>query len=54
MPTVFTGARVCQRISTRVGQVERVIQLAVSRQPGIGGDRGAAKLQQQTTVEIEP
>jgi hypothetical protein len=32
---------------------KRVIHLAVSRQPGVGSDRGTAKLQQQTTVEIE-
>ena len=37
-----------------VGQVERVIQLAISQQSGIGGDRLTAKLQQQTAVEIEP
>jgi len=29
-------------------------QLAVCQQPGIGCDRRAAKLQQQTTVEIDP
>jgi Transglycosylase len=52
--TVLAGARVRQRIGTRVGQAQRVVQFAVSQQPGIGGDRGAAKFQQQTTVEIEP
>ena len=51
---VLAGAHVRQRIGTRVGQTQRVTQLAVSQQPGIGGDRGPAKLQQQTTVEIEP
>ena len=54
MATVLAGARVGQRIGTRVGQAQRVIQLAIGQQPGIGGDRGAAKLQHQTTVEIEP
>jgi hypothetical protein len=52
--TVLAGTRVRQLIGTRVGQAQRVIQLAVSQQPGIGGDRGTAKLQQQTAVEIEP
>jgi hypothetical protein len=36
MPTVLTGACVRQRFGTRVGQAQRVIQLAVSQQPGIG------------------
>jgi hypothetical protein len=45
--TILAGARVRQPIGTRVGQVQRVIQLPVSQQPGIGGDRGTAKLQQQ-------
>ena len=54
MASVLAGARVRQSIGARVGQAQPVIQFAVSQQPGIGGDRGAAKLQQQTTVEIEP
>jgi hypothetical protein len=36
-----------------VSQAQRVIQLAVSQQPGIGSGRGTAKLQQQTTIEIQ-
>jgi hypothetical protein len=35
-------------------EAQRVIQFAVSQQPRIGGDHGTAKLQQQTTIEIEP
>jgi hypothetical protein len=54
MPTVLARARVRQCFGTSVGQVERVIQLAMSQQSGIGGDRRTAKLQQQTTVEIAP
>jgi hypothetical protein len=46
--------RIGKRIGTRVGQAQRVIQLAVGQQPGVGGDRGAAKLQHQTAVEFEP
>jgi len=34
--TVLAGARVGQLVGTRVGQAQRVIQLAVSQQPGIG------------------
>jgi len=51
---VLAGACVRQRSSSRVGQAQRVIQLAVSQQPGSRGDRRAAKLQPQTTVEIQP
>jgi hypothetical protein len=42
-----------ERIGRRVGQTHRVIQLTV-RPTGIGGDRRAAKLQQQAMVELEP
>jgi hypothetical protein len=52
--TVLAGACIRQRIGRRVGQAQRVVQLVVRQQPGIGGDRGAAKLQHQLTVEIEP
>jgi hypothetical protein len=52
--TVFAGARVGQRFGTRIGQAQRVIQLAAGQQPPIRGDRRTAKLQQQTTIEIEP
>src|SRR6516164_6951186 len=41
-------------MGTRVGRPQRVFQLAIGQQPGIGGDRGTAKLQQQMAVEIEP
>jgi hypothetical protein len=34
-------------------RAQRVIQLAIGQQPGIGGDRGTTKLQHQTPVEIE-
>ena len=54
MATILAGARVGQRLGTRAGQAQRIIQLAAGQQPGVGGDRGAAELQQQTTVEIEP
>ena len=53
MTTVFSGVPIGERIGTCLGQPDRIIQLAIGQQPGIGGDRGTAKLQQQTTVEIE-
>ena len=54
MTTVFSGVPIGERIGTRLGQPDRIIQLAIGQQRGIGGDRGTAKLRQQTTVEIEP
>ena len=54
MATVLAGACVRQRSRSRVGQAQRIIHLAVGQQPAVGGDRGAAELQQQTTIEIEP
>ena len=54
MATVLAGARVRQRLGSRVGQVQGIVQVAVGQQPGIGGNRRTAKLHQQTTVEIEP
>jgi hypothetical protein len=54
MATVLAGARIGEQVTGRVGQAQRVIQLAVNQQPRIESDRGTAKLQQQTTVEIEP
>jgi hypothetical protein len=51
---ILAGARVGERIGPRVSQAHRVIQLAIRQQPGIGGDRRAAKLQHHATVEIEP
>jgi hypothetical protein len=54
MASVFAGARIGERIGTRVGQAHGIVQLAVGQQAGIGGDRGAAKLQHQPAVKIEP
>jgi hypothetical protein len=46
--------RIGEGVGTRVGQSQLVVQLAIGEQPGIGRDRGAAKLQHQAAVEIEP
>ena len=54
MATVLAGPRIRQPFGTPVSEAKGVLQLAVSQQPAIGGDGGAPKLQQQTTVEIEP
>jgi hypothetical protein len=52
--TILAGACIGEHVATRVGQAQRVIQLAVGQQPDIGGDRGAAKLEHQPAVKIEP
>ena len=54
MTAVLAGARIGKDIGTRLGQPQRFIQLAIGEQPGIGRDRGAAKLKHQAAVEIEP
>jgi hypothetical protein len=54
MAAVLAGARIGEGVGTRVGQSQRVVQLAIGEQPGIGRDRGAAKLEHQAAVEIEP
>jgi len=54
MPGVLVGARIGESVGTRIGQSQRVVQLAIGKQPRIGGDRGAAKLKHQAAVEIEP
>ena len=35
-------------------QTEGVVEFAISKQASIGGDHGAAKLERQAAVEIEP
>jgi hypothetical protein len=45
MATVLARARIGKHIGTRVSQAQRVIQLALGQQPGIGSDHAAAKLE---------
>ena len=53
MPSILAGTRIRKYFSRARSQAEGVIQFAMGKQPGIGGDHGAAKLQLQATVEIE-
>jgi hypothetical protein len=53
MAAVPADAWVGEHIGTRVGQAQRVIQLAIGQQPVTGSDRGTANLQHQTSVEIK-
>ena len=47
-------ACVGQNITRYLGQTEYVVEFAISQQPSIGGHQGAAKLEHQAAVEIEP
>jgi hypothetical protein len=54
VPAVPAGARVNQFIAHHVRQPERVIEFAIGKQPGVGGDPGAMKRELQAAVEIKP
>ena len=54
MVTVLAGAGIGERVGTRVGQSQGVVQLTIGKQPCIGRDRRAAKLKHQAAVEIGP
>ncbi len=49
-------ARACigEHLARHHAQPKSVVEFAVGQQPGIRGDNGAAKLQRQAAVEIEP
>src|SRR5262249_2677943 len=54
VPTILATACVGQNITRHLGQTEYVVEFAISQQPSIGGHQGAAKLEHQAAVEIEP
>ena len=54
MAAVLAGARIGERLARHRAQPECVVEFAIGQQSGIGGDHGAAKLQHQAAVEIEP
>ena len=54
MAAVLASARVGEHLARHRGQTERVVKFAIGEQSGIGGDHGAAKLEHQAAVEIEP
>src|SRR5215470_5626595 len=41
-------------LDRHLGQTEYVVEFAISQRPSIGGHQGAAKLEHQAAVEIEP
>src|SRR5262245_57485649 len=54
VPTILATACVGQNITRYLGQTEYVVEFAISQQPSIGGHQGAAKLEHQAAVEIQP
>jgi hypothetical protein len=54
VPAILAGPCVREAVAGHRGQAERVIDFPVGQQSGIRGHDGAAKLEHQTAVEIEP
>ncbi len=54
MTTILADAAIGEFVTGCVRQAQRVIQLTIGQQPGVGGNRSAAKLKHQAAVEIEP
>ena len=54
VPTILASACVGQNITRHRRQPEHVVEFAVGKQPSIGGHHGAAKLEHQAAVKIEP
>ena len=54
MAAVLAGARVREQPTRHRCQPERVVEFTIGKQPSIGGDHAAAKLQHQAAVKIKP
>ena len=54
MPAVFASAGVGEPLAGQIRKAECVVEFAVGKQPGIGGDDRTTKLKGQSAVEIEP
>ena len=54
MATILAGACVSERAACHHAEAEGVVEFAIGQQSGIGGDGGAAKLERQSSVELEP
>jgi hypothetical protein len=54
MPAVLACPRVGQVLARDLHQSEGIVQFAMGKQAGVGGDIGAVQLELQSAVEIEP
>jgi len=54
MPAVFACAGVGEPLAGQIRKAECVVEFAVGKQAGIGGDNRTTKLEGQSAVEIEP
>ena len=54
MPTVPARASISQILPANGHQAERIIKLAIGKQPSIGRDPGTEELQLEAAVKIEP
>ena len=54
MAGVRAAAAFRQDVTGQIGQPQRVVEVAVGEQPGVGGDAAAVELQLQAAVEIDP
>ena len=54
VPAVLAGAGVGEPLAGQIRKAQCVVEFAVGKQAGIGGDDRTTKLKGQSTVEIEP
>jgi hypothetical protein len=54
VPGVPASATLGQRGARQIGQPERVVQLTICKQSGVGSDTGPMEFQLQAAVEIDP
>jgi hypothetical protein len=54
IPAVLAGARIRERFPSHRAEAERVVKFAIGEKPSVGIHDRTAKLEHQSTVEIEP
>ena len=54
MAAVLAGACVGELLARHRAEAEGIVELSIGQQARIGSDGGAAKLERQSAVEIEP
>src|SRR5260370_41698034 len=53
-PPILATACGGKNLPRHLGQTEYIVEFAISQQPSIGDHQGAAKLEHQAAVEIQP